>query len=153
MRLPLAHVSLPSLVTAVGLVLWFPRCVSALALATPSLHPPTLTSERMEPVSCSPVHLARCRFTPVSILTFQWNQNSCRQNGRKAETPQHKLRFTNRTTFLRYFCSGAIYIWVSWTLKPAVVSTACFSETWSQAGTPHWQHFLPLVPWEWGLGK
>lgn len=52
---------------AVGLVHWSQRCASVSAHATPSLHPPTITLERMVPVFCSAVHLATCRFMPVSI--------------------------------------------------------------------------------------
>lgn len=65
--LQMTPIALPFPAMAVGLVHWSQRCVSALVHATPSLHPPTITLERMEPVFCSAVHLVRCRFMPVSM--------------------------------------------------------------------------------------
>lgn len=56
---------------------WSQRCALASVQGTPSLHPPTITLERMEPVFCSAVHLATCRFMPVSIKPSpqQWSNN------------------------------------------------------------------------------
>lgn len=54
------------------------------------------------------------------------------------ERPHHSTALTDRPKFVDTFIMEQnFYIRLSWAMKPAVVRTAYFSETRSQAGTPY----------------
>lgn len=133
MALPLACVSLPFHIMAVALGRWFQRCASVLVLATRSLHPPTLTSERMGPVSCLLVHLARCRFMPVGQISL---------NLTRTVVERLKFHWDNSTFKCPYRQDNILgtFIMEQFTLESPEqwnqqVCTVYFSEKRSWAGT------------------
>lgn len=145
MALPLACVSLTFLVMAVALVRWFQRCASALVLATLSLHPPTLTSERTGPVSCSPVHPARCRFMLVS-------RNPRIKQEQLWRDLNIQMPLQRQAKSFRYIYNGAKCLHptlLSHETSSCAQSVLLRNAVSGRNTIQYWQHFLPPVPWEW----